>query len=92
MKSNKELFLIIIRKKGGRYILTKVVSFIHPSRNESYNRRNLMDKVVIIVRNKSNIKKIWSNKREHVKGDERGIHDALQINHGQRVDISRYYC
>ena len=77
MKS-RVLFFLILRKTGEKCVLTQIMNFILPHRNERRHSIKLLAWAVIVVMDKSNNK--------HVKGDERGSRDVFQNNYDELVD------
>ena len=65
-------------------ILTQIMPFIEPHRHERHHISNLLVYAVIIFMNGPNMK--------HVKGDERGNHDAFQNNYDKLFDNKTPSC
>ena len=76
---SQECFLNL-KKTGEKCVLTQIMPFIDPHRHERSHSSKLLFWAVIIVMGKSNNK--------HVKGVERGSHDAFQNSYDELVDNS----
>ena len=84
MLSEVILFFDHLNKTRGKVCLTQIMPFIDPHRHERYHSNKMLDYAVIIVMDNSSMK--------HVKGDERGSHDAFQNNYDELVDNSTPSC